>query len=64
MQFFAKADPAEKLQRDLEAKLKAKRGSRDDLVERRKVAEAGAISHREKAVKLASDEGDAVCPAS
>src|SRR5215468_3874459 len=59
MAFFSKAaDPAEKLQRDLETKLNAKRTGREDLVERRKVAEAGAAAHRDKAVKLASDGGD------
>jgi hypothetical protein len=59
MPFFTKkSDPAEKSQRDLETKLKAKRASRDDLVERRKLAEAGAAAHREKAIKLASDGAD------
>jgi hypothetical protein len=57
MAFFAKADPAERQQRDLETKLKAKRANRDDLVQRRAAAEASAAAHREKAVKLASDGG-------
>jgi hypothetical protein len=55
MAFFTKTDPAVKSQRDLEAKLKAKRTSRDDLVERRKVAEAGAAAHRAKACELAAE---------
>lgn len=58
MAFFTKTDPAVNSQRDLETKLKARRASRDDLAERRKIAEAGATSFREKAIKLASDGGD------
>jgi hypothetical protein len=54
MAFFTKTDPVVKSQRDLETKLKTKRGSRDDLVERQKVAEAGAALHRAKACELAA----------
>jgi hypothetical protein len=56
--FSKKPDPAVKSQRDLEAKLAAKRVSRDDLDQRRGIAETGAASHREKAIHLASDGGD------
>jgi hypothetical protein len=59
MAFFTKkSDPAEKQQRDLEAKLAAQHASRDNLIERRKVAEASAAGHREKARKLAGDGAD------
>jgi hypothetical protein len=58
MPIFSKADPAAKRQRDLEAKLKDKRASRDNLIERRKSAEASAAAHREKACKLAGDGAD------
>jgi hypothetical protein len=55
MAIFSKADPAEKRQRDLEGQLKDKLTSRDNLIERRKSAEASAAAHREKARKLAGD---------
>jgi hypothetical protein len=55
---FSKPDPAEKRQRDLESKLKAARASRDDLVARRKAAEAAAATHRGKASELAASGGD------
>jgi hypothetical protein len=55
MALFHKTDPALKLQRDLEAKLKAKRTNRDNLIERRKATEASAVAYREKARKLAGD---------
>ncbi len=42
----------------LEAKLKDKRASRDNLIERCKAAEANAFSLREKARKLAADGAD------
>jgi hypothetical protein len=58
MAIFNKTDPAAKRQRDLEAKLKDKRASRDNLIERRKAAEVNAFSHREKARKLAGDGAD------
>jgi hypothetical protein len=58
MAIFSKADPAEKRQRDLETKLKDKRASRDNLIERRKSAEASATAHREKARNLAGDGAD------
>jgi len=58
MAFFNKTDPAEKHQRDLEAKLTAARASRDDLVARRNVAETAAATHREKACKLAAEGAD------
>src|SRR5947209_7922692 len=58
MALFTKVDPAERAQRELEAKLKSKRASRDNLVERRKAAEAAAAGHREKARKLAGDGAD------
>ena len=53
MGIFSKTtDPAEKQQRDLDTKLKAKRANRADLVERRTT---DAAAHREKAVELASE---------
>src|SRR6202171_2372281 len=58
MAIFSKADPAVKRQRDLEATLKDKRASRDNLIERLKSAEASAAAHREKARKLAGDAAD------
>lgn len=58
MALFNKTDPAVKRQRDLEAKLKEKRASRDSLIERRAAAEANAVAHREKARALAGDGGD------
>ena len=58
MAIFSKADPAVKRQRDLETKLKDKHASRDNLIERRKSAEANAAAHREKARNLASDGAD------
>jgi hypothetical protein len=58
MAIFNKTDPAAKRQRDLEAKLKDKRASRDNLIERREAAEASAAAHREKACKLAGNGAD------
>jgi hypothetical protein len=58
MAFFNKTDPAEKRQRDLESKLKAASASRDDLLARRKVAEAAAATHRAKASELAAEGAD------
>ena len=58
MAIFNKTDPAAKRQRDLEAKLKDKRASRDNLIERQKSAETNAAEHREKARKLAGDGAD------
>lgn len=58
MALFNKPDPAVKRQRDLEAKLKDKLASRENVIERRNAAEANATTHREKARKLAGKGAD------
>jgi hypothetical protein len=58
MAIFSKTDPALKRQRDLETRLKDRRASRNNLIERRKAAEIAAAAHREKARKLAGDDAD------
>ena len=55
---FNKTDPAVQKQLALEAQLKVRRASRDDLAARRKAAGTNAVVHREKARKLAAEGAD------